>query len=257
MKNMIIGLDLSTSTIGISQFTKLGKLNYLSHISPVLKEKSHNSMDDLFRKAIMLKDYLLNESGISLNDLELIVIEEPLIHSKITDVAAKLNQFAGVCYSVLKVQFPKVKIDYISVDNARRFGLPEYVKDGVLFRGVPRKIGKMKISDYKKMLVWGQIAQRYPNATWNLTRNYTLDKKNFDKADAVCVVLGYMAKHDLWEILPLDTNNTLEFIENYFNYLDAQKLLGKFPNKESRMKGLTNLFDEFELNKNLNILLNA
>lgn len=58
--NFILALDVSTSTIGIALFEDLGdsgELKLLHHVSPKVKPKPENKMEELLKK---LKFFKLN-----------------------------------------------------------------------------------------------------------------------------------------------------------------------------------------------------
>jgi len=60
----LLALDVSTSTIGIALFEDLGtsgELKLLHHVSPKVKPKPENKMEELFRKVeIFEQEFLVN-----------------------------------------------------------------------------------------------------------------------------------------------------------------------------------------------------
>lgn len=245
---MILGLDVSTSTIGCSLFKESGELMLLTHISPDTKENFLTKQDELHFKSNLFKDFLV--SNLSKYPITRIIIEEPLINAKGTaKISAQLNQFAGMVFCRIREVFESVKVEYITVDEARRFGLPEYLGKKTMWQDVPKTIVGRKISDYRKMLVWGQVAKRFPEIQWGLTSNVTIDKKNFDKADSVMVVMGYMRQKGLWNLKPMETDSTIDYIGRYFEYLDGVESQQKELTTPLERKQLKNkLFLEFNLN---------
>ena len=78
--NFILALDVSTSTIGIALFEDLGdsgELKLLHHVSPKVKPKPENKMEELFKKVEIFQTEFLNkyaDFGITK-----VIIEEPLL----------------------------------------------------------------------------------------------------------------------------------------------------------------------------------
>lgn len=216
----ILGLDVSTSNIGLALYDIEKKdLALLTHISPTHDIDVDNEFEDLYLKAALFENYLADKPYI--NDIYKIIIEEPLIKSRTPNVAAKLNRFAGFIYSALKNINSNFVIDYISVNNARKYAFPEIVKKGRVFGNIPSKIGEIdlkKLNDYKKNVILNLVSQRFPNIKWKVTQHYTLNDSNYDMADAVTVILGYigMQTKNKEEICDLDRCIDYIMVQNEF-----------------------------------------
>lgn len=223
---MILSLDVSTSTIGISLFDENGKLERLTHISPTIKKKDIINEESLYIKSNLVKGFFSTDDWKFLNITD-IVIEEPLIVSKVPITAAKLNKFAGMFYKVMREVYPTAQVSYITVNDSRKTVFPEYVEKRVLWRPVPKTIRKYKIKDYRKLLVWYNIAMKFPEIKWELTRNVTIDKKNFDKADSVVVGLAFLIKKGILEPRQIELYKVVSFLESYFSYIDEAKEIDK------------------------------
>ena len=76
----ILGLDVSTKTIGIALFEDKGdkgKLQLLTHITPKVKPKPQNNIETLIKKVqIFENDFLEKYSDI---EIDRVFIEEPLL----------------------------------------------------------------------------------------------------------------------------------------------------------------------------------
>jgi len=62
--NFVLGLDVSTKTIGIALFEDFGdhgSLRLLHHVTPVVKPKPENKMQELFEKATIFEDEFLKK----------------------------------------------------------------------------------------------------------------------------------------------------------------------------------------------------
>lgn len=211
MKNdFILGLDVSTKTIGISLFENnngKGQLVFLKHVSPVIKPISLTKMEDLFKKANIFEEEFLNkyrEMGISR-----VVIEEPLVRSNNVNTVATLLRFNGmIARSVYEIL--GVVPDFISSYDARKYAIPELMakrthkKDGTALTAKaieklePSLFGGMSFDIDKKMVMWEFVSDLEPQITWLYDKKNVLKKENFDMSDAYICVQGYMKKSGFW-----------------------------------------------------------
>jgi RNase H-fold protein (predicted Holliday junction resolvase) len=189
----VLGLDVSTKTIGWALFDMVsGELLELTHISPVPKPKEENKIKELFLKAEIFKQKLVEYKNLGITK---VVIEEPLLNSNNVYTIQTLLRFNTLIskeiYDILGV-VP----EYISTYNSRKFAFPELVRENdknkfVLFGGLPKDIDK-------KMVIWDLVAKREPQIKWQYTKNQTLKKENFDMSDAYTCCLGYMKQESIW-----------------------------------------------------------
>jgi RNase H-fold protein (predicted Holliday junction resolvase) len=189
----ILGLDVSTSTIGWALFDIMSKeLLELTHISPRPKPKTENKIHELLSKAEIFRTKLLQYKDLGITN---VVIEEPLLNSNNVYTISTLLRFNTLItkeiYDVLGI-VP----EFISTYNSRKNAFPELVQKNdkgkhVLFGGLPKDIDK-------KQIIWDLVAKREPQIQWQYTKNNTLKKENFDQSDAYCCVLGYMNQEKVW-----------------------------------------------------------
>lgn len=208
--DLILGLDVSTKTIGIALFEDLGDrgvLKLLNHVTPVIKPKPENKMQILFEKVKIFEEEFLNKYA----DLGItrVIIEEPLMRSNNVNTVAMLLRFNGMISRSVYETLGVVP-EFISSYDARKYGFPELMakrthnKKGeaysekhmekakeVLFGAYPWDVDK-------KMVVWEKISDLEPQITWMYTRNKTLKKECFDMTDAYCAVIGHMNKVETW-----------------------------------------------------------
>lgn len=206
----ILGLDVSTKTIGISLFEDTGdsgKLQLLTHITPKVKPKPKDNIELLIRKAqIFQNEFLEKYSDI---EIDRVIIEEPLVRSNNVNTVATLLRFNGmICRSVYEVL--NLVPEFISSYDARKFAFPELMeirkinkkgesytekeierKQPVLFGGHPFDIDK-------KQIIWEKVNEREPQIVWVYDKHQRLTKENFDMTDAYACVLGQMRKEDKW-----------------------------------------------------------
>jgi hypothetical protein len=189
----ILGLDVSTRTIGIALFditTK--KLLELTHIAPISKPKIDNKMEELLVKSEIFRTKLLNYKNLG---IEHVVIEEPLINSNNVYTVQTLLRFNTLIFKEIYDVLGIIP-EFISTYNSRKFAFPHLVQPNdkgkfVLFGGFPKDIDK-------KVIIWELVAKREPQINWLYTKNNTLKKENFDQSDAYTCVLGFMKSKELW-----------------------------------------------------------
>ena len=207
----ILGLDVSTKTIGISLFEdkgKSGNLQMLTHITPKVKPKPKDNIELLIKKAQIFQfEFLEKYSDI---DISRVIIEEPLVRSNNVNTVATLLRFNGmICRSVYEVL--NLVPEFISSYDARKFAFPELMdirklnkkgepysekelerKQPVLFGGHPYDVDK-------KQVIWEKVNEREPQIVWVYDKHQRLSKENFDMTDAYACVLGQMRKENKWK----------------------------------------------------------
>jgi len=189
----VLGLDISTKTIGWALFDLTDKsLLELTHVSPVIKPKPENGMEEMMYKVDAFEDKLNNYKNLGITK---VIIEEPLLNSNnVWTVGTLLRYNSMISRSIYNIL--GIVPNYISTYNSRKFAWPDLVQENdkgkrVLFGGLPKTIDK-------KELIWNKVSDAEPQITWLYTRNNTLKKECFDQADAYTCVLGYMKKEKIW-----------------------------------------------------------
>ena len=186
-KPKILGLDISTKTIGWALFDLTGsKLLELTHFSPKIKPQPEEKLEELMKKADAFKKHL---EGYKDMGIVRVIIEEPLLNSNnIYTVGTLLRYNTLISKEVYDVL--GIVPEYVSTYNSRKLAWPELVQKNekgkfVLFGGYPKDCDK-------KQIIWDLVAKREPQINWLYTRNNTLKKENFDMTDAYTVVLSYL-----------------------------------------------------------------
>lgn len=186
-KPKILGLDVSTKTIGFALFDINGsELLELTHFSPKIKPQPEDKIEELLKKSDAFKKHLEEYKDMGIIK---VIIEEPLLNSNNAYTIGTLLRYNSMilkcCYDVLGI-VPT----FISTYNARRYAFPDLVgesKSGksVLFGGYPKDIDK-------KQVIWDHVNALFPDVAWQYTKTKTLKKENFDMSDAVTCVIGYI-----------------------------------------------------------------
>lgn len=208
---LILGLDVSTSCIGISLIEDkgtYGKLELLHHVTPIVKPKPVSKMQELFEKArIFEEDFLNKYADVGITK---VIIEEPLLRSNNVNTVATLLRFNGM---ISRAVYDTLGIvpEYISSYDARCYGFPELMairtinKKGEPYtekeiaKKNPVLFGAYDDSVDKKTVVWELVADMEPQITWIYDKKGKLKKENFDMTDAYCAVLGHMKKEGFWK----------------------------------------------------------
>lgn len=210
-KEFVMGLDVSTTTIGIAIFEDLGdkgRLCILEHLSPKIKDKKINKTEVLFLKANMFLEQFL-EKYIDFG-ITKVIIEEPLLRSNNVNTVGVLKMFNGI---ISKMVYDKLGLvpEYISSYDSRKFAFPELMgkkdvdskgkklteaaflkKEPTLFGAYPKDVNKKKV-------VWELVADNEPQIQWLYNKKLDLMDENFDMADAYACVYGNMRKMGHWK----------------------------------------------------------
>lgn len=207
----VLGLDVSTKTIGIALFEDLGdngKLKLLTHVTPKVKPRPTDKMQELFEKARIFEEEFLNKyADVGITK---VIIEEPLLRSNNVNTVATLLRFNGM---ISRSVYDTLDIvpEFVSSYDARKYAFPELMevrkfnkkgepytdkeiekKKPVLFGGYDWKVDK-------KSVVWEKVADLEPQIDWQYTRNKTLKAENFDMTDAYTCVRAVMKRDELWD----------------------------------------------------------
>lgn len=189
----VLGLDISTKTIGWALFDLHSQnLLELTHVSPVIKPKTEDKIEELMYKVDAFEEKLKSYKDLGITK---VIIEEPLLNSNNVWTVGTLLRYNSMIsrsiYNILGI-VPK----YISTYNSRKYAWPELVQENnkgkrVLFGGLPKDIDK-------KEIIWKKVSDKEPQIVWLYTRNNTLKKECFDQSDAYTCVFGYMKKEKIW-----------------------------------------------------------
>jgi hypothetical protein len=191
-KPKILGLDISTKTVGFALFDMTAsKLLELTHFSPKIKPQPEDKLEELMKKADAFKKHL---EGYKDMGIVKVIIEEPLLNSNnVYTVQTLLRYNTMICKLVYDI-FGIVP-SFISTYNARKFAFPDLVGANdkgrnVLFGGYPKDIDK-------KQVIWDHVNDVCPDIQWLYGKTGALKKENFDMADAVTCVIGYVNMNKL------------------------------------------------------------
>ena len=187
----VLGLDVSTKTIGIALYEGDVKLLELTHITHRIKPKPETKLEELFKKVDAFEKLITRYIEL---DIERVIIEEPLLGSNNVYTISTLLKFNGMISKVVSEVLIVIP-DFVSSYDARAYSFPELMevrkvnkkgepysekeikkKKPVLFGGYPWDVDK-------KNVILEKVADLEPQIVWEYTKNNTLKKENFDMTD--------------------------------------------------------------------------
>lgn len=181
---LVLGLDVSTKTVGVSLFQSDGTLLELTHISPKAKPTPESKIEELIKKADLFDIFLNKYKN---QNIQKVYIEEPLLRSNNVYTVGTLLRFNGM---ITKIVSDKLNVvpEFVSSYDARKNAFPELMqpnKQGniTLFGSYPKDIDK-------KMVIWEKVAEKEPQIRWLYGKKGQLKKENFDMSDAYVVALS-------------------------------------------------------------------
>tara|TARA_R110000868_G_C10971024_1_gene769924 strand:- start:9334 stop:9906 length:573 start_codon:yes stop_codon:yes gene_type:complete len=172
---MTLGLDISTTVVGISLFDRENKICSLEYIKFKEKTTLFERLDDFIKYMDTLSSALGLEN--SEHKIEHISIEEPLKKFKgrfsNADTIQKLTFMNAMISGYLYRKFGTVP-RYYNVNTARKTAFPDLK--------IPQS------APNKKYIIWENVVEREPQINWKYSkRTHKLMKENFDMSDAyVC-----------------------------------------------------------------------
>lgn len=203
-KEILMGLDISTRTIGICLMDENGKLIELTHITPKVKKPLPESkLEILFKKSDIVTEFL---SKYNKMNVKRVIIEEPLLNSNNIRTCNVLVKFNGM---IAKSVFDTFGItsDYISSYDARKYAFPElmqprkFKKDGTPINrpSKPVLFGGYDFKSDKKHIIWEKVCDLEPSVIWDYNKHNIISKYSYDRSDAYAAILGFMKKEGLWK----------------------------------------------------------
>jgi len=209
--DLLLGLDVSTKTIGIALFEDMGtkgKLKVLTHVTPKIKPKPETKIGELCEKARVFEDDFLKkyvDLGITR-----VIIEEPLLRSNNVNTVATLLRFNGIISRAV-YETLNVVPEYISSYDSRAFAFPELMAirtrnkknepytEKEISKKNPTLFGAYDWTVDKKSVVYEKVAKLEPQITWLYNKKMVLTKENYDMTDAYVCVRATMKKDGLWK----------------------------------------------------------
>lgn len=197
-----LGLDVSTTNIGLSLFDSTGKLIELKHLA-LKVDKNVQSEFRYLVKAQMFKNYIIDYKKHVTDDLngqiKFLAVEEPLGGSNNSFTISLLAEFNGIVSYILSEEFG-ILPRRISVHDERKIFMTEYVHkekvkgEIVEVLSFPKGWDNMK----KKYSIWEKISKMEPKIEWHYKKDgITLKDSSFDMSDSFCCLYAALIKFDV------------------------------------------------------------
>ena len=228
--SLILGLDISTSCIGVSivldEQDKEPEIIKITHIVPKIPSKIKGIEALILRKDIFERDFLTTIKDMGITEC---IIESPITHTSANSNAqtvAQLLQFNGLLSeSVYRVL--GIVPHYITSLDARQQSFPELLsirkfnKKGVIYPishikkalkdNHPVVFGAYPFDCDKKRVMMNLVCEKYPDINWVYDTKGELKKENYDACDSLVCALAYVnqkrygeLKYEIsdWEVSP-------------------------------------------------------
>lgn len=228
---LILGLDVSTTTIGVclmSLENDSEKILELTHISPKISNKIKGIEGLFLKKQIFEDEFIKKYKDIGITN---VIIEEPLMGSNNINTVAILLKFSALVSNVIYKELGIVP-EYISSHDSRKYSFPELLairkfnKKGEMY---PLKHIKKSLKDSdltlfgsyawdveKKHVMHNLINEKFKDIEWIYDKNGELKKENFDASDAAVCCLAYSNKLKYGDIdLKIIDSNETDTAINY------------------------------------------
>lgn len=199
MDRIILGLDVSTTTVGVCLYNATErKLIKLTQITPKPKKTITDKTEILFKKADIVSEFLSDYKDYDITD---VVIEEPLLGSNNIYTVAVLLRFNGIISKNCYDMFGTIP-EYISTYDSRAIAFPDLLDYRIGKSGKPGK-NKVLFGSYptdvdKKRIIWEKVSKLEPQVVFPKNKNGQLDKRSYDSTDAYCVTRAYCIKNNIF-----------------------------------------------------------
>lgn len=204
-KKLILGLDVSTTTIGVALVLSENgetKILKVGNITPKISSKI-KGIEKLFLEKYIFEEQVLSQYiNIGITD---VVIEEPLLRSNNVHTISTLLKFNGMVSESVYKKFGLVP-NYISSYDSRKYGLPSLmakrkfdkkgnkIPQSKIDKSEPVLFGDLPFDIDKKVIVLEKISEMFPDIEWFFDKKGEIAKCSFDSSDAICCVLGWLNK---------------------------------------------------------------
>jgi len=202
-KKLVLGLDISTTTIGCCLMLVDGDKRDIIKVTSVTPKvnKKIKGIEVLFLKNKIFEDEFLSQyANTPITDC---VIEMPLVRSNNVNTVSILLQFNGMISKSIYETLGLVP-QYISSYDSRKYGIPilmgkrtfdkkgNKVPQSKIDKSDPVLFGPWPVDIDKKRVVWEKIDEMFPNIEWKYDKKGELTKCNYDSSDAICCILGWL-----------------------------------------------------------------
>ena len=236
--SLILGLDISTSCIGISiildKENEEPEIVKITHVVPKIPSKIKGIEALILRKEIFERDFLSTIKDVGITEC---IIESPITHTSAKSNAqtvAQLLQFNGLLseavYRVLGI-VPH----YITSYDARMYSFPELLairkfnKKGEQYplQHIQKAIKENHLVPFgtypfdcdKKNIMMNLVCEKYPDINWIYDAKGELKKENYDACDSLVCALAYVNQKRYGDITYSITNSVIDTTKQTVDYI--------------------------------------
>ena len=189
-KGTVLGLDISTSTIGVTLMYDDGTLEDMWYIKPPKTNKKNGEVD-MYDKIDYVGEVFNNLKTMGYV-FKYVFIEEPLKNGPNINTTILLATFNGMLSQKIKEIF-NTKPIHISVHEARLLFFPEYIKTNIV-KGVLKETLSFPQGLDKKKVVFDKVTYFEPYFEWVRRKDLSLKTENYDMADSYVVAKSGLMK---------------------------------------------------------------
>ena len=209
--NLVLGLDISTSCIGISIVYDDGinkpVVDTITHIAPKIPNKKKGIEALILRKEIFENDFLTKIKDKGITEC---VIESPLLYATGNSNAETVSQLLKFNALISEAVYRVLNIipNYVSSYDARMRSFPnllsvrKFNKKGVIYplKHIEKAIkenhlilfGSYPFDCDKKSIMMDMVNEEYPDIQWQLNSKGEIKKENYDACDSLVCSLAYI-----------------------------------------------------------------
>jgi hypothetical protein len=183
--NYYLGLDISTSCVGICLMTEGMRLVKLNAVTPKVLTKIEDKDIILYEKKRSIEQWI--EDNLSDYKITHVFIEAPLQRSNNQNTVITLTKFNTLISNM--VYEKGYNIQHITEHVARATFLPEYLVEKTE-KGIKKQVLSYPINRDKKELVWEKVDRLIKDSAsgfWIYDKKNKLKVESFDMSDAYAV----------------------------------------------------------------------
>lgn len=181
MNEQIIGLDISTTTIGITIMNESGQLVNMTYIKPP-KTSVKNGEVSIYDK-VEYTVQQIKELAEQYN-IKYIFIEEPLKNGNNVNTTVLLAKFNFMVAMKMRDEY-KVTPIHITVHDVRKYYFPEYVSTKKVKGEIKETLSFPKNVD-KKILIYNKVSNEI-KYDWLMNKKGEIAEENYDMTDSYII----------------------------------------------------------------------
>lgn len=181
MNEQIIGLDISTTTIGITIMNESGQLATMTYIKPPKSNKKNGEINIYDKVEYTVQQ--IKEVAEQYN-IKYIFIEDPLKNGNNVNTTVLLAKFNFMVAQKMRDLF-KITPIHITVHDVRKHYFPEYVTTKKVKGGIKETLSFPKNTD-KKVVIFNKVNEEI-KYNWVMNKKGEIAEENYDMTDSYII----------------------------------------------------------------------